>query len=67
MKRKRKKVNKERMKLQLKMSLNMRQKDDLGPTDEGDEEIFQLSQITSEKVNTGYILMNIKFLSKNIK
>lgn len=49
MKRKRKKVNKERMKLQLKMSLNMRQKDDLGPTDEGDEEIFQLSQITSEK------------------
>lgn len=61
MKRKRKKVNKERMKLQLKMSLNMRQKDDLGPTDEGDEEIFQLSQITSEKVNTGYVLMNIKF------
>ncbi|KAK7573880.1 hypothetical protein V9T40_011071 [Parthenolecanium corni] len=47
-KRKRKKVNKERMKLVQKLSLNMRHKDDLGPTDEGELDVFQLSRITSE-------------------
>lgn len=49
-KRKKKKENKERMKLQIKMNLNMRHKDDLGPTDDGDKDIFQLSQISSHKV-----------------
>lgn len=38
------------MKLVQKMSLNMRHKDDLGPTDEGEHDVFQLSRITSEKV-----------------
>jgi hypothetical protein len=35
----------------MKMSLNMRQKDDLGPTDTGDRDIFRLAQITSDKVS----------------
>lgn len=31
------------------MNLNMRNKEDLGPTEQADNEIFQLSQITSKR------------------
>lgn len=50
MKRKKKKTNKERTKLQTKMNLKMVHKDDLGPTEERRETgVFQLANIKTKK------------------
>lgn len=47
------------MKLVQKLSLNMRHKDDLGPTDEGELDVFQLSRITSENVGVFFLFFAI--------
>jgi len=49
LKRKKKKTNKERTKLQTKMNLKMVHKDDLGPTEERETGVFQLSNIKTKK------------------
>lgn len=49
LKRKKKKTNKERTKLQTKMNLKMVHKDDLGPTEERETGVFQLSDIKTKK------------------
>ncbi|XP_025404796.1 pre-rRNA processing protein FTSJ3 [Sipha flava] len=49
LKRKKKKTNKERTKLHTKMNLKMIHKDDLGPTEERETGVFQLSNIKTKK------------------
>lgn len=49
LKRKKKKTNKEKTKLQTKMNLNMVHKNDLGPTEERETGVFQLSAIKTKK------------------
>ncbi|XP_050533670.1 pre-rRNA 2'-O-ribose RNA methyltransferase FTSJ3 [Daktulosphaira vitifoliae] len=49
LKRKKKKTNKERTKLHTKMNLKMVHKNDLGPTEERETGVFQLSDIKTKK------------------
>lgn len=49
LKRKKKKTNKERTKLQAKMNMKMVHKNDLGPTEQRETGVFQLTTIKSKK------------------